>query len=217
MDSMTLTARAPTLSDYRHWVFDMDGTLTEAAHDFALIRRALDIPPEADILHHLAALPADEAATKHAWLLEHERALAQGARAAPGAVALVRALHAAGCRLGMLTRNARELAKITLQAIGLDDAFAWDDIVGRDEAAPKPAPDGLHYFAQRWSVQGSALVMVGDHHNDLACGRAVGACTVLVNTPGDPWPVFADWRLHNCTQLLAQWAGQARVVPVQRG
>lgn len=156
---MTLTARAPTLSDYRHWVFDMDGTLTEAAHDFALIRRALDIPPEADILHHLAALPADEAATKHAWLLEHERALAQGARAAPGAVALVRALHAAGCRLGMLTRNARELAKITLQAIGLDDAFAWDDIVGRDEAAPKPAPDGLHYFAQRWSVQGSALVM----------------------------------------------------------
>ncbi|QBG98699.1 HAD family hydrolase [Xanthomonas oryzae] len=205
MDSMTLTARSPTLSDYRHWVFDMDGTLTEAAHDFALIRRVLEIPPEADILHHLAALPADEAAAKHAWLFEHERALAQAARAAPGAVELVRALHAAGCRLGMLTRNARELATITLQAIGLDDAFEWNDIVGRDEAAPKPAPDGLHYFEQRWSVQGSALVMVGDHHNDLACGRAVGACTVLVNTPGDPWPGFADWHLQDCTQLLAQW------------
>ncbi|OMO16542.1 HAD family hydrolase, partial [Xanthomonas oryzae pv. oryzae] len=105
MDSMTLTALSPTLSDYRHWVFDMDGTLTEAAHDFALIRRVLEIPPEADILHHLAALPADEAAAKHAWLFEHERELAQAARAAPGAVELVRALHAAGCRLGMLTRN----------------------------------------------------------------------------------------------------------------
>ncbi|RBL07221.1 HAD family hydrolase, partial [Xanthomonas oryzae pv. oryzae] len=29
----------------------------------------------------------------------------------------------------------------------------------------------------------------------------------LVNTPGDPWPGFADWRLHDCTQLLARWKG----------
>lgn len=151
----------------------MDGTLTEAVHDLALIRRELQIPPEADILHHLAALPAAQSQAKHAWLLEHERALAEGARAAPGAVALVRALQASGCRLGLLTRNARTLAQVTLQAIGLGDAFAWDDIVGRDEAAPKPAPDGLQYFARRWAVEGSALVMVGDHCNDLACGRAV--------------------------------------------
>ncbi|MBB4605612.1 HAD superfamily hydrolase (TIGR01549 family) [Xanthomonas arboricola] len=202
---MAITQISPALSGYRHWVFDMDGTLTEAVHDFALIRRALEIPPEADILHHLASLPAEQAAAKHAWLLEHERELAQAAQPAPGAVALVRALQTAGCRLGMLTRNARALAQVTLQAIGLHDAFAWDDIVGRDEAAPKPAPDGLQYFAQRWAVEGTALVMVGDHHNDLACGRAVGACTVLVNTPGDPWPGLADWRLQDCTQLLAQW------------
>ncbi|MBB6336550.1 HAD superfamily hydrolase (TIGR01549 family) [Xanthomonas arboricola] len=203
---MAITQISPALSGYRHWVFDMDGTLTEAVHDFALIRRALEIPPEADILHHLASLPAEQAAAKHAWLLEHERELAQAAQPAPGAVALVRALQAAGCRLGMLTRNARALAQVTLQAIGLQDAFAWDDIVGRDEAAPKPAPDGLQYFAQRWAVDGTALVMVGDHHNDLACGRAAGACTVLVNTPGDPWPGLADWRLQDCTQLLAQWS-----------
>ncbi|UOS99850.1 HAD family hydrolase [Xanthomonas arboricola] len=205
MDAMAITQISAALSGYRHWVFDMDGTLTEAVHDFALIRRALEIPPEADILHHLASLPAEQAAAKHAWLLEHERELAQAAQPAPGAVALVRALQAAGCRLGMLTRNARALAQVTLQAIGLHDAFAWDDIVGRDEAAPKPAPDGLQYFAQRWAVDGAALVMVGDHHNDLACGRAAGACTVLVNTPGDPWPGLADWRLQDCTQLLAQW------------
>ncbi|MBB2758022.1 UNVERIFIED_ORG: HAD superfamily hydrolase (TIGR01549 family) [Xanthomonas campestris] len=203
---MAITQISPALSGYRHWVFDMDGTLTEAVHDFALIRRALEIPPEADILHHLASLPAEQAAAKHAWLLAHERELAQAAQPAPGAVALVRALQAAGCRLGMLTRNARALAQVTLQAIGLHDAFAWDDIVGRDEAAPKPAPDGLQYFAQRWAVEGTALVMVGDHHNDLACGRAAGACTVLVNTPGDPWPGLADWRLQDCTQLLVQWS-----------
>ena len=51
-----------SLADVRHWVFDMDGTLTVAVHDFAAIRVALAIPAEDDILTHLAALPADEAA-----------------------------------------------------------------------------------------------------------------------------------------------------------
>ncbi|MCC4605574.1 HAD family hydrolase [Xanthomonas campestris] len=203
-----IAARLP-LSAYRHWVFDMDGTLTLPVHDFALIRRALEIPPEDDILHHLAALPADQAQAKHAWLLEHERELAEAAQPAPGAPALVRALRADGCRLGLLTRNARVLAQVTLEAIGLGDAFAWDDIVGRDEAAPKPAPDGLQYFQQRWVVPAAALLMIGDHHNDLACGRAAGAGTVQVNTPGDPWPGLADWRLRDCVELLHHWQASA--------
>ena len=62
-----------SLADVRHWVFDMDGTLTVAVHDFAAIRRALDIPAQADILEYLAALPEQEATARHAWLLAHER------------------------------------------------------------------------------------------------------------------------------------------------
>ena len=54
-----------SLGEVRNWVFDMDGTLTVAVHDFAAIRVALDIPAEHDILTHLAALPADLAAAKH--------------------------------------------------------------------------------------------------------------------------------------------------------
>ena len=42
-----------TLKDVKHWVFDMDGTMTVAVHDFAAIRRALDIPAQDDILTHL--------------------------------------------------------------------------------------------------------------------------------------------------------------------
>ena len=33
-----------SLREVKHWVFDMDGTLTVAVHDFAAIRVALDIP-----------------------------------------------------------------------------------------------------------------------------------------------------------------------------
>ncbi|TBU90942.1 HAD family hydrolase [Phytopseudomonas dryadis] len=190
-----------SLQRYTHWVFDMDGTLTVAVHDFAAIRLELGIPPEDDILGHLAALPPALARAKHAWLLEHERELAVNARPAVGAVALVRSLHARGVRLGILTRNAHELALLTLQAIGLDDCFRVGDILGRDEAPPKPDPGGLLHLAERWQVAPAEMVMVGDHLYDLACGRAAGATTVLVNLPDNPWPELADHVAADCLAL----------------
>lgn len=191
-----------SLRDIRHWVFDMDGTLTVAVHDFAAIRVALDIPPEEDILTHLAGLPAEAAAAKHAWLLEHERELAVASRAAEGAVELVRNLAARGHTLGILTRNARELAHITLEAIGIADCFATADVLGRDNALPKPDPDGLLKLASGWGVSPSQMVMVGDYRFDLDCGRAAGAHTVLVNLPENPWPDLADWHAPTCSDLL---------------
>jgi HAD superfamily hydrolase (TIGR01549 family) len=195
-----------SLAEIRHWVFDMDGTLTLPVHDFPAIKRALEIPQEDDILLHLAALPADEAAAKHAWLLEHERELALGAQAAPGAVELVRALHGSGRRLGILTRNAHELALITLGAIGLGDCFLSEDILGRGEARPKPSPDGLQRLAARWQTVPARMLMVGDYRFDLECGRAAGTRTALVNLPDNPWPELTDWHAEDCA-VLGRMAG----------
>ena len=193
-----------SLGDVRHWVFDMDGTLTLAVHDFPAIKRVLGIPQEDDILHHLAALPAEEAAAKHAWLLEHERELAVASRPAPGAIELVRSLCERGCRLGILTRNAHELALLTLQAIGLDDCFAVADILGRDEAPPKPHPGGLLHLAERWQVAPSELLMIGDYRFDLECAQAAGARSVLVNLPDNPWPELTTLHARTCAELLTQ-------------
>lgn len=187
----------------RHWVFDLDGTLTVPSHDFDAIRRALDIAPEADILEHLASLPADVAREKHAWLFDHERTLARAARPATGAVELVSHLHEKGVRLGILTRNARELACLTLEAIGLSWAFERESVLGREDAAPKPRPDGLLRIAETWQVSPSALVMVGDYRFDLECGRRASASTVLVNLPENPWPELADHHAPSCSALHA--------------
>ncbi|ELQ16414.1 HAD family hydrolase [Xanthomonas translucens] len=207
---MGLSVEAPGahLRQVRHWVFDMDGTLTRAVHDFALIRRELQIPPQADILQHLAALPAEEGAAKHAWLLEHERALALGAVAAPGAAALLRTLHAAGCRLALLTRNAQELARLTLREIGVEHLFEDASILGRDEAPPKPHPGGLQHLAAYWGVAPHSLVMIGDHEYDLQCGRHAGATTVLLHAD-NRWPALADLHFADCTALLEWWRGAA--------
>lgn len=203
----------PALAACRHWVFDMDGTLTLAVHDFALIRRELGIPPDRDILQHLAALAPAEAAHRHAWLMAHERDLAEAAQPALGAVELLQALHAAGCRLGVLTRNAQCLAWVTLRAIGVQDLFAPEAVLGRDQATPKPHPEGLLRLAAAWQVAPAQLLMVGDYRFDLECGRAAGAGTVLVNQPERIWPGLADWQLADCAELLRAWSASRRELP----
>ena len=191
------------LAGARHWVFDMDGTLTIAVHDFAAIRRALQIPESDDILHHLAALPPEQAAPKRAWLLDHERELACAARPAAGVFELLQALRERDCRLGVLTRNAHELALVTLETVGLGDFFRAEDILGRDEAPPKPHPGGLLQLAARWGIEPRAMMMVGDYRFDLECARAAGARSVLVNLPENPWPELADLYARDCRALHA--------------
>lgn len=191
------------LAGARHWVFDMDGTLTIAVHDFAAIRRALQIPESDDILHHLAALPPEQAAPKRAWLHDHERELACAARPAAGAFELLQALRERDCRLGVLTRNAHELALVTLETVGLGDFFRAEDILGRDEAPPKPHPGGLLQLAARWGIEPCAMMMVGDYRFDLECARAAGARSVLVNLPENPWPELADLYARDCRALHA--------------
>lgn len=190
------------LAQARHWVFDMDGTLTLAVHDFPAIKRALDIPEEDDILQHLSALPAEEAASKRAWLLEHERELAYAATPAPGALELLHELRDRGCRLGVLTRNAHELALVTLQAVGMGDCFASEDILGRDEAPPKPDPGGLLHLAEKWGVEPRELMMVGDYRFDLECAKAAGARGILVNLPENLWPALTALHARDCAELL---------------
>ena len=85
-----------------HWVFDLDGTLTLPIHDFSLIKRLLQIPDYADILDFLKQLPVNERQKRYALLHSHEEELADAATAAPGAVALITALHTRGDRLGIV-------------------------------------------------------------------------------------------------------------------
>lgn len=192
-----------SLNDCRHWVFDMDGTLTVGVHDFQFIRLQLEVPDDSDILEHLESLPEAQRRESHAWLMAHERELATRSTPAEGAVALIQALCEREYRLGILTRNARELAHITLEVIGLTQCFDQRDVLGREDAAPKPHPEGLEHFIRRWNVAPSSVVMVGDSPLDMQCGRAAGTRTVLVNVPENACPEATDHHLRDCHALRA--------------
>jgi len=177
----------------RHWVFDLDGTLTLPVHDFAAIRAELGVPAGADILGFLAALPPLQADPLHERLQEIEEGLAGKTAAAAGAVRFIECLHRRSDRLGVLTRNTRENALRTLEAIGVGLYFPAECVFGRDEAHPKPDPDGIHKLAALWEVTPAAVVMVGDYLYDLQAGQAAGAATVHVHgNRSTRWPEWTD-------------------------
>jgi len=151
------------ISRCAHWVFDLDGTLTVAVHDFAAIRRELEIPAGSDILDHLQSLPPHHAQPLHARLQEIELELAAVTRAAAGALSLLQHLQENGSRLGILTRNTRENALRTLDLVGLGMFFDPAHVLGRDEALPKPDPDGIQRLARVWGTAPGTTVMAGDY------------------------------------------------------
>lgn len=184
------------------WVFDMDGTLTLAVHDFEAIRRDLGLPSGQPILEALADVPARRRAILYRRLDAIELELAELAQAAAGAAALLGRLREQGCRLGIVTRNARSVALRTLSVCGLDGYFRPELILGRDEADPKPSPDGIHHLLDAWSAAPGQSVMVGDFLFDLQAGRAAGVTTVYVDGSGRfPWREHADVAVESLCQL----------------
>ena len=184
------------LSRRRHWIFDLDGTLTIKTQDFHQLRRQLGMPEGAPVLEWIVTRPEEEAARLLAEVAAWEGMHAARARPAPGAKGLLAQLQRRGCRLGILTRNRRDLALTTLAGCALVEYFDADDVLGRDEAEAKPSPEGLLRLLHRWRAAPEDAVMVGDYLHDMAAGRAARVATVLV-APARPagWPtdlVVAD-------------------------
>ena len=196
-------ATSAILVSCSHWVFDLDGTLTVAVHDFAAIRRELEIPQGADILGHLTSLPPHHAQPLHDRLQEIELELAGQTRAASGAHELLQHLRSRGAQMGILTRNTRENTLRTLELIGLVGFFNAAHVLGRDEALPKPDPDGIHRLAEIWGIEPGTAVMVGDYQYDLQAGRSAGALTVHVDASRSfRWPELSDVSVGTLAELI---------------
>lgn len=186
-----------------HWVFDLDGTLTLPVHDFSVIRQILGIPQGIDILGYLSSLPDAEAQPLHDKLCAIERELLERAEPAPGTVPLIDALLRRGSRMGILTRNTREVAVRTLDSLGVGDCFPEECILGRDEAPPKPDPEGLLRLSVLWGTVPADMVMVGDYIFDLQTGRNAGAATIHVDrTRRFLWPELTDIGVGTLEELL---------------
>jgi HAD superfamily hydrolase (TIGR01509 family) len=192
------------VTEKSNWVFDLDGTLTVAVHDFDFIRTKLGVPAGIGILEWLACLPESERVPRERWLEDHENELAACAVAAEGARDILDELTHANRRIGIVTRNNFRNVELTLRTAGIDRFFRRGDIVSRENARPKPEPDGILRLLSAWGASPDDAVMVGNHHNDLAAGRRAGVMTILVDKTGAfPWPEVTDLAVTSLADLGA--------------
>ena len=73
----------------KYWIFDLDGTLTVAVHDFDAIRKELGIPAGLPIIKTIKSLPENESVVLQNKLHEIEEKLARNASPAQGVKTLL--------------------------------------------------------------------------------------------------------------------------------
>ncbi|XDD45838.1 HAD family hydrolase [Leptospira sp. WS39.C2] len=168
----------------KYWIFDMDGTLTIAQHDFLAIKQELGIPSNIDILTSLSSLPDHEKNQKHWELNQIELKIAKNANASIGCFNFLQKLSSDEKTLGILTRNSFSNSIETLKAAGISDFFSDQNIICREKAIPKPHPEGILYLMEKWNASPEETIMIGDYIFDLEAGKSANVETIYIDPTG---------------------------------
>lgn len=159
-------------------IFDLDGTLLESSLDFSAMRRAIDCPPEQDILTFIDHLPCPVArARAHQIVIHHELEDAEQAAWLAEGRALLHHVHSLSLPTAIVTRNCRAATAIKLRR----NQVPIDIVLTREDAPPKPRPEGLLMIADFWRLPADQLLYVGDYIYDRQAAENAGMRWYLIN------------------------------------
>jgi len=188
-------------SHYRTVIFDLDGTIADtlpliyeafnAAFEPVAGRRLGDTeirglfgPPDNWIIRDLVG-EVEFAAAFARYLSVYEREHARLAGLHPGMDDLIHACRDAGMILGVVTGKSRQTALMTLELVGVLDAFGAI-YAGDDVQRQKPDPEAVCAILRDLEhPDGAPSVIVGDSAADTLAGRAAGLTAIAV-TWGSP-------------------------------
>lgn len=174
-------------------LFDLDGTLIDSIDllvtSMVYAFEGRDVQPPVD--EWIAGIGTPLDAMLRTWARDEEDVLALRARyreyqfanhdakthAYPGAVDTVRALHAAGHPLAVVTSKLEVGARRSLKWIGLDDCFTA--VVGIDATTKhKPEPEPVwHALGLLGDIPPAEALFIGDSTHDMHAGNAAGVAT----------------------------------------
>ena len=206
-------------------LFDFDFTLADSSEgivvcmNHALARLGLP-PAPADAIRRtigldlhtaLGILAGEEWRSREEEFLEHfirraDEVMVASTVFLPGAPRVLRTLHEAGYRVGVVTTKYRHRVEDALERDGLR-AFV-EVIVGADDVPrPKPAPDGLLRAVGSLGIPAGDCVFVGDSEVDARAARAAGMGFVAVLSGTTAAEVFAGY------PVRAVLGGVGEIVP----
>jgi phosphoglycolate phosphatase len=214
---------------FAHVAFDLDGTLVDSRADLAAatnhVRRSFDLAPlepaavyglvgdgaRALVERALGPVPAaraDEGVRRFlAFYREH---LLDETRPYPGMESALRALHARGVVLSVLTNKPEDLSRAILDGLGLTHWLA--SVVGGDSLPTrKPDPAGVQVLLARSGTRAADFLLVGDSPVDFETAEQAGVAFC-----GVTWGLVPE-RLRACAPSLLIDDAAALIPLVERG
>ncbi|KAI9014093.1 HAD-like domain-containing protein [Hyaloraphidium curvatum] len=165
-------------------LFDMDNTLVTSTLDFKAMRQRLGILPTQDIIATMRSFPPEKRAEAERIVAEMEADAIAHMEVYPGAHELLQYLADVGLPMTIITRNNE--APLSHAVRTHFSAYPLRPLIHRDSPfLPKPHPDGFLHAASAWDVDPRDCMIVGDHGDDLRCGRDGGGVAVLVRREGN--------------------------------
>lgn len=181
-------------------LFDFDGTLVEVNIDFAKMRRdILALQPRygVPINDKLYILEMIDDAKKriaeqdeqkaidfeqnaHEIVLSVELEAASIAQLLPGTKETLNALKVQGIKIGIVTRNCRQVVEFVLERTQLP----YDILLTRDDVKKiKPDPEHLLTALRLLGSEPQRSLMVGDHTTDIIAGKGADMKTAWLRRP----------------------------------
>lgn len=201
----------------KYFIFDVDGTLLNSAEvDQQCLQQMLRERGVERTLEELRPSFGKPGMKTLAWLgitgEEAERAMdrwegltqerIEEVRAFEGVADMLKALHARGCRCGIVTSRTHYQYEYGFSPLGLDSLF--DAVICMEDAPrTKPAPDPLLECLRRMGGEPGEAVYVGDSEGDMKCAAAAGvtSCLALWGCPS-PDGIASDVRLNTPDEVL---------------
>ena len=188
----------PAVAPARAVLFDFDYTLADSSEGIVVCMNhalgRLGLPPAAahairrtiglDPRTALGILAGEEWRSREDEFLEHfvrkaDEVMIASTSFLPGAARVLRTLHHAGYRVGIVTTKYRRRVVDALERDGLRALV--EVVVGADDVPrPKPAPDGLLRAAELLGIPTGDCVFVGDSEVDAMAARTAGMAFVAV-------------------------------------
>ena len=199
---------------YTDLIYDFDGTLADSYPIFAesfleLLRERGMSPPYEEAMAHLkvsvqTAIDAyvkneDPKAFRRVFRDRRNRMMTEKGLPMPGAEELLRFVKENGGRNYIYTHSPSYIWDL-LEKWGLR-AYFEGGVTADDDFPVKPAPDALNFICEKYGLDKSTTLMVGDRDIDVDAGHNAGMKGILLDPDGFYTAYESDFSVNTLTEI----------------
>lgn len=200
--------------NYKHLIYDFDGTLSDTYPCFTeavleLIRKYGFTDTYENVYANLKVnvghalkqydFGKDTLAARKEFHIIHDELAPKIQKPYPEAEEVLRYAMAQGHKNYLYTHSGK-IVSILLEQWGIADCF--EDIIDSTMRFPtKPAPDALNYLCEKHGLDKKDCLMIGDRDIDTDCGRNAGMKGCLFDPDHYYTDTDVDYRIENLLEL----------------